>query len=128
MTALTRADAFKDASPASLCAPQRGVQVDPVERLHDLLLEQRRVKEAAQTRAAEQMLALVGSNDSPPLVQPFGIDAPWFQFADADQIAHLAQLHVRINRRKLILADDYRDQKTIRDCCIRRMRRAQGKN
>ncbi|MEW2911433.1 hypothetical protein [Leisingera sp. JC11] len=96
--------------------------------LHDLLQRQQRAEEAAKDREAERLAAMIGDNGGPPLVEPFGIDAPWFQFANAEEVERLAKLHVRIERRKLILSEDVNERKKIMKCCIRRMRRASGKN
>lgn len=128
MTALIRPASFQAHDAGALCTPPTGVQADPLDALF-LRLEQRQAAEnEAQDREAERLAALIGNNGGPPLVEPFGIDAPWFQFADAEQVERLAKLHVRIERRRLILSEDVSERKKIRDCCIRRMRRAAGKD
>jgi hypothetical protein len=119
---------FHAVSTASDCIPLDGGQADPLNRLFLLLKQQQEAKEAACNQEAERIAAMIGDNGGPPLVEPFGIDAPWFQFADADQVERLAKLHVRIERRRLIMADDLKERKVIRACCIKRMRRAAGKD
>ncbi|WP_291733662.1 hypothetical protein [Leisingera sp. F5] len=128
MTLLTCPAAFQAHDAGPHCTPPAGVQADPLDALFLRLKQQQEAEEAAEDREAARLAAMIGNNGGPPLVEPFGIDAPWFQFADAEQIAHLAKIHVRIERRKLILADDYEERKKIRASCVRRMRRAAGKN
>lgn len=123
MTLLSRPAAFQTHDADALCAPAGGVQADPLDALFLHLKRQ----EEAKDREAERLAALIGDNCGPPLVEPFGIDASWFQFANAEEVERLAKLHVRIERRKLILADDVGERKLIMKRCIRRMRRADGK-
>ncbi|AHD00463.1 hypothetical protein [Leisingera methylohalidivorans] len=127
MTTLIHPNSFCAADVASACTPTIGVQVDPLDALFLRLKRQQEAEIAAQDREAERLAALIGSNGGPPLVEPFGIDAPWFQFAEAEEVERLAKLHVRIERRKLILSEDVGERKLIMKRCIRRMRRAAGK-
>lgn len=127
MTALLRSTSFHAADPAARCTPTIGVQADPLDALFLSLKRQQEADIAAQDHEAERLAALIGSNGGPPLVEPFGIDAPWFQFAEPEEVERLAKLHVRIERRKLILSEDVGERKLIMKRCIRRMRRAAGK-
>jgi hypothetical protein len=128
MNVLLRPNSSRTVGAASDCIPSKGGQADPLDRLFLLLKQQQEAKEVACNQEVERIAAMIGDNGGLPLVEPFGIDAPWFQFADADQIERLAKLHVRIERRRLIMADDLKERKVIRSCCIKRMRRAAGKD
>jgi len=127
MTALIRPASFCATETTGACTSTTGVQVDPLDALFLRLKQQQEADIASQDREAERLAALIGSNGGPPLVEPFGIDAPWFQFAEAEEVERLAKLHVRIERRKLILSEDVGERKLIMKRCIRRMRRAAGK-
>ncbi len=127
MTTLIHPNSFCAADVASACTPATGVQADPLDALFLRMKRRQKADIAAQDREAQRLAALIGSNGSPPLVEPFGIDAPWFQFAEAEEVERLAKLHVRIERRKLILSEDVGERKLIMKRCIRRMRRAAGK-
>ena len=54
----------------------------------------------------------------------FGLRAKWLHFADERQLRRLAKLHVRIQRRKALIADDHAERLRIQDCCVKRMERA----
>ena len=69
----------------------------------------------------------IGHNGGPE-VEPFGLRAAWLRFADEMELRRLAKLHVRIERRKRGLADLVAERRAIMNRCIRRMRRANGKN
>ncbi len=76
---------------------------------------------------ATQVRAEVGHNGGPPL-EPFGLRAAWLRFATNIKLRRLAKLHLRIERRKRGLDDLVAERKRIMNRCIRRMRRANGKN
>lgn len=54
----------------------------------------------------------------------FGLRAKWLRFADERQLRRLAKLHIRIERRKALIADDHAERLRIQDCCVKRMERA----
>jgi hypothetical protein len=89
---------------------------------------QQAADEAARETQAKRIAGLIGHNGGPPISEPFGISAPWFQFANPDEVERLAKLHVRIERRQMIISDDIGERTKIMNRCIRRMRRAAGKN
>ena len=68
----------------------------------------------------------IGHNGG-PRAEPFGLRAAWLRFADELELRRLARLHMRIERRKRGLADLVAERRTIMNRCIRRMRRAEGK-
>ncbi len=85
---------------------------------------------ASKPRAASpaaQPRGGIGHNGGPK-VEPFGLRAAWLRFANALELRRLATLHMRIERRKRGLADLVAERKRIMNRCIRRMRRANGKN
>lgn len=57
----------------------------------------------------------------------FGLGAPWLRFTTAMELRRLATLHVRIERRQRAIDDLMAERRLIMNRCIRRMRRAQGK-
>jgi hypothetical protein len=59
---------------------------------------------------------------------PFGLGATWMHFANEIELRRLAKLHLRIERKKAALAELSGQRHTIMRRCIRRMRRARGKN
>jgi len=70
----------------------------------------------------------VGSGHNlPPSVRPFGIDAPWLHFARLLELTRLATLHVRIQRRQRAIDEMIKERRKIMMRCIRRMRRAGGR-
>jgi hypothetical protein len=56
----------------------------------------------------------------------FGLKAKWLRFANERQLRRLAKLHVRIERRKALIADDHAERLRIQDACIKQMRRGRG--
>ena len=85
-------------------------------------------REEAKRREAARLAAMIGDNGGPPLAEPFGIKAAWLYFANAVELARLSVLHVRIERKKASLAGLVGERQSIMNRCIRRMRRAAGKN
>ncbi|TNJ48091.1 hypothetical protein [Phaeobacter sp. B1627] len=61
-------------------------------------------------------------------IVPFGLRALWLHFANHLELKRLAKLHVRIELKKANLADLIAERQAIMNRCIRRMRRAKGKN
>lgn len=74
-----------------------------------------------------QKPAPMGHN-SPPVANLFGLGAAWLHYADDSDLARLAKLHVRIMRKERALREMRKERNTIMNRCIRRMRRAAGKN
>ncbi len=69
----------------------------------------------------------IGHNGGPSM-EPFGLRAAWLRFANDLELRRLAKLHMRIERRQRGLSDLMAERKRIMNRCIRRMRRAEGKN
>lgn len=65
---------------------------------------------------------------TPEKPAPFGLRAAWLHFTNERELRQLAKLHMRIERRKAGLADLVEERQRIMNRCIRRMRRAGGKN
>jgi len=63
-----------------------------------------------------------------PRVEPFGLRAAWLRFANELELRRLAKLQMRIERRKRGIADLVAERRLIMNRCIRRMRRAEGKD
>jgi hypothetical protein len=59
---------------------------------------------------------------------PFGLRTLWLHFANDWELRRLARLHMRIERKKCSLAEQISERQKIMNRCIRRMRRASGKN
>jgi hypothetical protein len=59
---------------------------------------------------------------------PFGLKTLWLHFANDWELRRLARLHMRIERKKSSLAEQISERQKIMNRCIRRMRRASGKN
>lgn len=76
---------------------------------------------------AAQAPAGIGHNGG-PAVEPFGLRAAWLRFASEVELRQLAKIHLRIERRRLGIAWLVRERQRIMNRCIRRMRRASGKN
>lgn len=70
---------------------------------------------------------MMGHNNPPP-ERVFGLRAAWLRYAENREIVQLAKLHVRIERKEQALKDLRAERTTIMNRCIRRMRRASGKN
>ena len=70
--------------------------------------------------------AAIGHNGG-PRVEPFGLRAAWLRFANELELRRLAKLHMRIERRKRAIEGMVAERKLIMNRCIRRMRRAEGK-
>jgi hypothetical protein len=77
--------------------------------------------------AGTQQPHMAGSDDKKPAA-PFGLRATWLHFANELEIRRLAKLHMRIERKRASLAELVGQRQTIMRRCIRRMRRAGGKN
>lgn len=77
--------------------------------------------------SATQTPVGIGHNGGPSS-EPFGLRARWLRFANALVLRRLAKLQVRIKHRQRGLDDLRHEQDLIRNRCIRRMRRAAGKN
>lgn len=69
----------------------------------------------------------IGHN-RPPKDEVFGLNAAWLHYAEKIELARLAVLHVRIGRKERALADLRKERSQIMNRCIRRMRRASGKD
>lgn len=68
----------------------------------------------------------IGHNGGPHL-EPFGLRAAWLRFANELELRRLAKLHMRIERRKRAIAGLVAERRLIMNRCVRRMRRAKGK-
>lgn len=68
------------------------------------------------------------SSNNPMPAEPFGLKAAWLHFANQLEIRRLAKLHMRIERKKAALSELIGQRQTIMNRCIKRMRRAGGKN
>ena len=68
------------------------------------------------------------SRQRPVNTEPFGLRTLWLHFANQLELKRLAKLHVRIELKKANLADLIAERQAIMNRCIRRMRRAKGKN
>lgn len=80
-----------------------------------------------QARRVAVAAARIGHNGGPAMV-PFGIGANWLQVATEAELRRLAKLHLRIERRRAGLAREVAERQLIMNRCIRRMRRAAGKD
>lgn len=85
------------------------------------------LRENGTAAPTTQSRAGVGHNGG-PVLEPFGLRAAWLRFATNMELRRLAKLHLRIERRKRGLDDLVAERKLIMNRCIRRMRRANGKN
>ena len=63
-----------------------------------------------------------------PTMEPFGLRAAWLRLATELELRRLAKLHLRIARRQQSLNEMIAERRRIMNRCIRRMRRADGKN
>lgn len=82
-----------------------------------------------------QIASMMGHNNPPPekVIKPspdsvFGLRAAWLRFAEKRELVRLVKLHVRIERKEQALKDLRAERTKIMSRCIRRMRRASGKN
>lgn len=68
--------------------------------------------------------------DSHPIKKPapFGLRAMWLHFANELELRRLSKLHLRIERKQDSLNQLINERQLIMNRCIRRMRRASGKN
>ncbi|WP_154667857.1 hypothetical protein [Leisingera caerulea] len=71
---------------------------------------------------------LLDEEKRPEKTEPFGLRAMWLHFANELEMRRLAKVHKRIEQKKRALADLTEERTKIMNRCIRRMRRAQGKN
>jgi hypothetical protein len=67
-------------------------------------------------------------HNGPPQSEPFGLQAAWLRFSDRIELRRLAKLHLRIERKKQSIKELTAERQKIMNRCIRRMRRADGKN
>ncbi len=88
------------------------------------MVEQLQARVAAP---AAQAPAGIGHNGG-PRVEPFGLRAAWLRYANALELRRLAKPHMRIERRKRGIEDLVAERRLIMNRCIRRMRRAEGKD
>ena len=63
-----------------------------------------------------------------PVMEPFGLRTAWLRLATDLELRRLAKLHLRIVRRQQSLDEMIAERRLIMNRCIRRMRRAAGKN
>lgn len=101
---------------------------DPLMALFAQVEAEQMARVEAEHREAARLASMIGDNGGPPLAEPFGIKAAWLYFANAVELARLSVLHVRIERKKASLAGLVGERQSIMNRCIRRMRRAAGKN
>ncbi|NRB19944.1 MAG: hypothetical protein HRU33_20955 [Rhodobacteraceae bacterium] len=80
------------------------------------------------TPAAGVQLRREVGEASTPKEEPFGLHAPWLHFVNKMEIRRLAKLHMRIKRKKAALSELIGQRQTIMNRCIKRMRRAGGRN
>lgn len=62
---------------------------------------------------------------TPP--DPFQCGAPWTGHATDQELARLSKLQVRLDRRAAAIREMTAERRRIMNRCIRRMRRAEGK-
>ena len=77
--------------------------------------------------AAPAAQPAMGHNGGPAM-EPFGLRAAWLRLATELELRRLAKLHLRIERRQQSLNEMIAERRLIMNRCIRRMRRADGKN
>ena len=82
---------------------------------------------AAKAGRAAGGAAQIGHNGGPSM-EPFGLGSNWLASATEAELRRLAKLHLRISRRKAGLAIEVAERQLIMNRCIRRMRRAAGKD
>jgi hypothetical protein len=76
---------------------------------------------------AELLFELIGKRKADTAL-PFKCGAPWTGHASEVELKRLAKLHGRITRRKQSLKELEAERKRIMNRCIKRMRRANGKD
>lgn len=81
---------------------------------------------SAQTIPASCPVKSTGQQPADKRRDLFGLKAKWLRFANERQLRRLAKLHVRIERRKALIADDHAERLRIQDACIKQMRRGRG--
>lgn len=84
--------------------------------------------EAKQKHRTAAPAAQIDSAHPSQPAEPFGLRALWLHFANEVELRRLAKLHTRIERKQAALADLVSERQRIMNRCIRRMRRASGKN
>lgn len=80
----------------------------------------------APKRRAVRTAAQIGHNGGPN-IEPFGIRSEWLTAATDTELRQLAKLHLRIERRRAGLAGLMGERRLIMMRCIRRLRRASGR-
>lgn len=100
-----------------------------------MLMKHERTKLVAASEA--EAPAGIGHNNPPrepekkaagAASEPFGLRAAWLRFAHERELRRLAKLHVRIAMKERALAEIRKERTMIMNRCIRRMRRASGRN
>ena len=76
---------------------------------------------------AELLFELIGPAIEEP-VEAFACGAPWTAHASDEELRRLGTVHARITRRLRGLKDLRAERALIMNRCIRRMRRAEGKD
>lgn len=82
----------------------------------------------APASEAERLYRLLGPAKTQKVLPPFECGAPWTGKATEKELKRLAKLQRRISIRELSLSELKKERKLIMNRCIRRMRRAEGKN
>jgi hypothetical protein len=77
---------------------------------------------------AKRLHELLGPPKAPLVPPPFDCGAPWTRQATKAELKRLAKLQMRISIREAALSELKAERKRIMNRCIRRMRRADGKN
>lgn len=78
----------------------------------------------APVRELASPVKVTGQNAEKKRRDLFGLKAKWLRFAEQSELRRLAKLHVRIERRKALIADDHAERLRIQDRCVKRMERA----
>lgn len=76
---------------------------------------------------AERVLEILGPKPE-TAIELFECGAPWTAYADDVELKRLGKVHRRIVMRELALAELRAERTKIMRRCIRRMRRAEGKD
>lgn len=77
--------------------------------------------------AVQVMFEMVGKR-AKRIELPFECKAPWVRWTNAVELKRLAKLQVRADLARQRMREAEAEQRRIRNRCIRRMRRASGKN